>query len=301
MLEFDDVYKSFGDKKVLQGLSFEVPAGQVFGFLAANGGGKTTAMRIAMGLLEADSGRVVMDGAVVSPGSVRGVGYMPEERGLYPKEKVRSQLRYFARLHKVPEQMIDTRIDELLEELEVAHYVDTQLQKLSLGNKQRVQIAAALIHRPKLLIFDEPFSGLDPLSVERLSELFRTYANAGATILFSSHQIEIVDRISDRIGIMKGGKIIFEGTSSALKSQGEARVVRVDTAFGPGRSIDDVDFGACPSVASHDGLVLTLKGDHITVEELTLSGLKPSEIQGVSYQENSLLDMLGRLYAKEEE
>ncbi|WJY94180.1 Energy-coupling factor transporter ATP-binding protein EcfA3 [Corynebacterium felinum] len=296
VLRISNIHKSFGEKKVLNGVNFNVHKGEIFSLLAANGGGKTTLMRIIMGLLPADSGEIHINDVQVQPGSVKGVGYMPEERGLYVNETVRKQLRYFALLHKVPADTVDKRIDKILAQLDVEQYADSKVKHLSLGNKQRVQIAAALIHEPELLILDEPFSGLDPMSVERLIALLKEYARGGRTIVFSSHQIDIVDRISDTLAVMKEGVIVFQGDPSSLKLRDELTVVHIHAVFEEGRSVEDLDFSQCSSVHSWDGLTLTLNSDHITVEELMKSGLQGQEIRGVDYQKQSLTQALESLY-----
>ncbi len=300
MLNISNIHKSFGKKKVLNGVSLEVHRGEIFSLLAANGGGKTTLMRIVMGLLPPDDGDVYIEGRPVVPGLVKGLGYMPEERGLYADEKVRDQLRYFALLHKVPKAVIDDRIDKILASLDVEQHANSKVKHLSLGNKQRVQIAAALVNEPNLLILDEPFSGLDPLSVERLSSLLADYAGQGRTVLFSSHQIDIVDRISDRLAVMKDGEIFFEGEPSSLKAQNDLTVVQIDAAFVKGRSSKDLDFSACPSVQTWDGLKLTLNTSQITVDELLKSGLQVEEIRGLTYHSQSLTQALGALYSSSE-
>ncbi len=299
MLSFQNVYKSYGSQEILKGLSFAVDEGEIFGLLAANGGGKTTAMRIAMGLIPMDSGQVYISGQEAKLGSVRGVGYMPEERGLYLDEKVGKQLRYLARLHKMSESNIDSRVETLLGELEIESYENQLLKTLSLGNKQKVQIAAALIAKPKLLILDEPFSGLDPMAVNFFSELLRSYVNEGASVLFSSHQTDVVERVSDRLGVMKSGELVFDGSADEFKKQESATMVRISLDFDDDRTLANIDFSRCPSVISTlvgEGFVeLKLSQPKISMGELARSGVKLHEIVEVSYQKHSLMEALSHV------
>lgn len=305
MIKFDNIYKGFGQRQVLNGLSLAVRKGEIFGFLAANGGGKTTAMRIAMGLLKADSGSVYLDGKEVQPGQVRGIGYMPEERGLYEHEPVAKQLKYLARLHKVPEERIDGRIAEVLASLNIEQHEKAKVKELSLGNQQRVQIAAAIIHDPDILILDEPFSGLDPVATDRTIRVLESLAEQGKSILFSSHQLDIVDRISHRIGLMEHGKLIFEGTAAEFTAESTEQVVVVTVAFQEGRGIADLDFTQCPAIEKAelqgDELELHLAQVDISVGELMQAGLRSEEIRGISRRQGNLLSSMSKFLEQAEQ
>jgi ABC-2 type transport system ATP-binding protein len=195
----------------------------MFGFVGPNGAGKTTAMRIILGVLGADSGEVRWRDALVDASVRRRFGYMPEERGLYPKMRVRGQLTYLAALHGVaaPEEAADRWI----ERLGLTERADDRVEALSLGNQQRVQLAAALVHEPELLVLDEPFSGLDPVGVDVLSGVLAEYAATGVPVVFSSHQLELVERLCEAVAIIKDGRLVASGTVDELRGPGR-KVVR---------------------------------------------------------------------------
>jgi ABC-2 type transport system ATP-binding protein len=219
VLELAGVTRSFGSLKALDDVSFEVAPGRLTGFVGANGAGKTTAMRIVMGVLSSDSGQVLLNGQPVTAAVATTFGYMPEERGLYPKLGVREQLIYFARLHGLQRRQAESNADALLEQLGLGARAGDKVEKLSLGNQQRAQIAAALVHDPQLLILDEPFSGLDPIAVDTVMGVLREYANKGAPILFSSHQLDVVERITDDLVIIAAGTIKAAGPTSDLQNE----------------------------------------------------------------------------------
>ncbi|WP_424190415.1 ABC transporter ATP-binding protein [Actinokineospora sp. G85] len=206
-------------------MSFSVAAGEVFGFVGSNGAGKTTTMRIALGVLAADSGEVRYSGSVVDQDTRRVIGYMPEERGLYPKMKVGEQLTYLARLHGLSAGRARKAVGEWTERLGVAQRVGDEVQKLSLGNQQRVQLAAALVHDPQILVLDEPFSGLDPVAVDVMSEVLLDKAAEGVPVVFSSHQLDLVERLCHRVGIVRGGRMVACDTVDALRDGGGVRLV----------------------------------------------------------------------------
>ncbi|MEZ0090082.1 ABC transporter ATP-binding protein [Streptacidiphilus sp. EB129] len=224
-LEVDGISKRYGDTIALQEMTFEVRAGEIFGFVGSNGAGKTTTMRIALGVLAADSGQVRWDGAPVTAETRSRIGYMPEERGLYPRMKVGEQLEYFARLHGLSRGDAVRATREWTERLGVAGRTGDEVQKLSLGNQQRVQLAAALVHHPEILVLDEPFSGLDPVAVDVMSEVLREKCATGVPVIFSSHQLELVERLSDRVGIVKAGRMVAIGATEELRSQGTEELV----------------------------------------------------------------------------
>lgn len=186
MLEVQDLNKSFGTLQALKGLSLKVQPGEIFGFVGSNGAGKTTAMRIMLGVLSTDSGRVSWNGKEVNDDVRRKIGYMPEERGLYPKMQVGRQLEYFARLHGLGKAEAAQATEQWTDRLGVAGRRNDNVQKLSLGNQQRVQLAAALVHDPIILVLDEPFSGLDPVAVNVMSQVLKDKAKSGVPVIFSS-------------------------------------------------------------------------------------------------------------------
>ena len=217
MLQLDNISKAFGGRTALDGVSFGVRDGRMTGFVGGNGAGKTTTMRILLGVLERDSGEIALDGESLGAQQRRHFGYMPEERGLYPKMKVREQLVYLARLHGLTSLDAGRNADSLIEELGLGERRDSTLESLSLGNQQRAQIAAALVHDPQILVLDEPFSGLDPLAVDTVVDVLEQRAASGASVLFSSHQLEIVERLCDDLVIISEGSIRASGEREALR------------------------------------------------------------------------------------
>jgi ABC-2 type transport system ATP-binding protein len=224
-LEIDHVSKRYGDIDALRDMTFSVGAGELFGFVGSNGAGKTTAMRVILGVLAADAGEVRWDGRPLTLATRRHIGYMPEERGLYPKMKAGAQLVYLARLHGMSAAAATASVNQWLERLGVAHRRDDEVQKLSLGNQQRVQLAASLVHNPRILVLDEPFSGLDPVAVDVMSEVLRHKCAAGVPVVFSSHQLELVERLCDRVGIVASGTMVACGSVDELRTGGRGRLV----------------------------------------------------------------------------
>jgi ABC-2 type transport system ATP-binding protein len=220
VLEVERLSKRYGDVVALQEVSVAVRAGELFGFVGSNGAGKTTTMRIIMGVLRADAGEVCWAGAPLTFATRRHIGYMPEERGLYPKMRVLEQLVYLAELHGTPAATAQRSAAHWLERLGLAARANDEVQALSHGNQQRVQLAAALVAAPEILILDEPFAGLDPLAVDVMSAVLREQAEAGIPVLFSSHQLDLVERLCDRVGIIRRGHMVACGTVDALAGGG---------------------------------------------------------------------------------
>jgi len=225
VLEIDRISKRYGEVVALRDLTFEVRAGELFGFVGSNGAGKTTAMRIALGVLAADSGEVRWNGAPITFETRRRIGYMPEERGLYPKMKVLEQLVYLAELHGLSTDDAHRSAENWIGRLGLRDRRGDEVQKLSLGNQQRVQLAAALVHEPDVLVLDEPFSGLDPVAVDVMSQVLREKASSGVPVVFSSHQLDLVERLCDRIGIVRSGSLVACGTVDELRAGSTSRLV----------------------------------------------------------------------------
>ncbi len=216
-LELRDLRKRYGETVALDGASFAVGAGEMFGFVGPNGAGKTTLMRIVLGVLAADGGEVLWQGAPIGEEERRRIGYMPEERGLYPKMRVRDHLVFVARLHGLDEERAAASADRWLDRLGLAERAEEAVEALSLGNQQRVQLGLALVHEPDLLVLDEPFSGLDPDGVDALSGALRTeIAERRVPVIFSSHQLELVERLCDRVAIIRAGRIVGSGALDEL-------------------------------------------------------------------------------------
>ncbi len=219
MLEIDHVTKTFGGRTALSEVTFDVGRGRLTGFVGGNGAGKTTTMRIILGVLSADSGAVRLGGDPLGPADRRRFGYMPEERGLYAKMKVTEQLVYLARLHGVGAKQATTDAKDLIERLGLGERANDTVESLSLGNQQRAQIAAALVHRPEVLILDEPFSGLDPMAVDTVLGVLTDAARQGAPVLFSSHQLDVVERLCDDIVVIAGGTVRASGSRERLQNE----------------------------------------------------------------------------------
>ena len=218
MLELSRLSKRFGSLQALDDLSLSLNRGEIVGFVGSNGAGKSTTMRIVMGVLAADSGAVTWMGAPVDAAIRRTIGYMPEERGLYPRMKVAEQLVYLARLHGLSASAAKAAAERWTERLGLEGRRGDEVQSLSLGNQQRVQLAAALVSDPELLILDEPFSGLDPVAVDVMSQVLLERAAAGVPTLFSSHQLDVVERLCDRVVIIRSGRLVADGTIPELQA-----------------------------------------------------------------------------------
>jgi len=219
-LELRGVRKTYGTLVAVDDLDMAVQPGEVFGFVGSNGAGKTTTMRVALGTLIPDRGEVLWNGSPITFDVRRQVGYMPEERGLYPKMRVGEQLVYLAQLHGATEAAAQAGVARWLARFHLKDRERDEVQKLSHGNQQRVQLAAALVFGPLMLVLDEPFAGLDPEAVDSMSEVLHEQAESGIPVIFSSHQLEIVERICDHVGIIQKGRLIASGTIDELRGHG---------------------------------------------------------------------------------
>jgi len=289
MLEFDELRKSYGSNLVLDDVSFSVEPGQMFGFCGANGAGKTTTMRIALGLARADAGEVRWRGHPVDLEVRRRVGYMPEERGLYPKMPVAAQLEYFAQLHGMNPLAAKRSAGDLLESMGLEDRAKDALEKLSLGNQQRVQLAAALVSDPDVLILDEPFSGLDPTGVDALAANLAERRSRGVPVLFSSHQLELVERLCDAVGILAGGKIVASGTVDQLREREAHRQLRVVI---PGRDASwarDLDFVKVESEG--DGEVLLQLADPGRDQDVLVAAMSAGRVTQFGWRQPTLVEI----------
>jgi ABC-2 type transport system ATP-binding protein len=232
VLEVDRIAKSFGNVVACRDVSFGIAPGELFGLVGSNGAGKTTTMRIVLGVLAPDTGDVRVDGEPVTLSTRRRMGYLPEERGLYPRMRVLDQLVYLAELHGMSTNDAHRAADLWTARFGLRDRRGDVLAKLSLGDQQRVQLAAALVHDPDLLILDEPFAGLDPAAVAVLAEVLRERAAAGAPVLFSSHQLDLVERLCDRVGVIQNGHMVAAGTVEELSAGGRVELL-VDAPDAP--------------------------------------------------------------------
>ncbi|MFL6140417.1 MAG: ABC transporter ATP-binding protein [Labedaea sp.] len=297
-LVFDHLSKRYGDVVALQEATFDVRAGELFGFVGSNGAGKTTAMRIALGVLAADSGTVWWDGAPITMETRRHIGYMPEERGLYPKMKVGEQLIYLARLHGMSALAARRSMTEWTERLGVAHRRDDEVQKLSLGNQQRVQLAAALIHEPTILVLDEPFSGLDPVAVDVMSNVLLAKAAQGIPVVFSSHQLDLVERLCHRVGIIRSGQMVAVGTVDELRAGATTRLVVDAPHAGP----DWADALQGVSLVGWEGHRVVLELAHGVDDQLVLqTALSTGPVREFTRRQATLTELFRNVVSTEEE
>ena len=289
MLSIQDMHKSFGDVVALDGCTFGVERGSMLGFLGPNGAGKTTAMRSIFGLMRPDSGEVTWDGQPIGLDQRRHFGYMPEQRGLYPKMKVHDQLTYLGRLRGMSTKAAVAAADHWLERFGLSDRASDPLEALSHGNQQRVQLAAALIHDPELLVLDEPFSGLDPIASETMSDILREQAASGKAVVFSSHQLDLVEDLCEEVAIINKGVIVVEGTVRDLKDAAPIRHLELE-----------VDGDATALLESLDG-IRSIESDgarhHLVIEAgtdvrgLLVRAQDAGRIRHFSYTAPSLSDL----------
>lgn len=225
--------RRFGDNVAVNDVSFSVRPGEMTGFVGANGAGKTSTMRMIMGVLAIHDGEVRWDGEPITGSDRARFGYMPEERGLYPKQGIEDQLTYLGQLRGMSRRDASTEATRLLDRFELGGRAKDKLEALSLGNQQRVQIAAALLHGPTALILDEPFSGLDPVAVDSMLDLITEKLRQGVPVLFSSHQLDLVDRVCDNLVVLSEGVVQAAGTAEELRSSGP-RKYRISTGSDAG-------------------------------------------------------------------
>ena len=296
MLEIADIRKRFGDVPALDGCSFSVERGRMLGFLGPNGAGKTTAMRAIFGLVEPDSGDLRWDRRPVQlPDRLR-FGYMPEERGLYPRMPVGEQIAYFARLHGMGASAARAAAQAWLERLSLEERAGAKVEELSHGNQQRAQLAAALVHEPELLVLDEPFAGLDPVAVQTLADVLRGEAARGAAVLFSSHQLELVQDICEEVAIIDRGRVVATGDLAALRRRSKRRQIELQLADGPPDWLPHV--AGVDLVGRYNGdLRLSLEGDvdpELVLHEAEEVGQVVSFTYGPPSLSELFLELVGR-------
>ncbi|MBP3937952.1 MAG: ATP-binding cassette domain-containing protein [Clostridia bacterium] len=254
ILELRNIEKSFGEKKVLTGVSFKAEGGKAFGLLGRNGAGKTTSIRILMDVFPANSGEVLIDGQPINYSKI-GIGYLPEERGLYPKKVILDQLTYFAELKGMSRKSAVQSIDYWLERLGMIAYRNKRLDTLSKGNQQKIQLITALAHDPDIIILDEPFSGLDPVNAMLLKDVVKEQISKGKIVLFSSHQMSYIEEFCDSIAILNNGIVALHGDLRDIKRDypRDRLVVRTET---PDAIISD--FGSSCTLMENGDLMIHL-------------------------------------------
>ena len=254
ILELKNIEKSFGEKKVLTGVSFKAEGGKAFGLLGRNGAGKTTSIRILMDVFPANSGEVLIDGQPIDYNKI-GIGYLPEERGLYPKKIIIDQLTYFAELKGMSRKAAVESIDYWLGRLGMMEYRNKRLDTLSKGNQQKIQLITALAHDPDIVILDEPFSGLDPVNAMLLKDVVKEQITKGKIVLFSSHQMSYIEEFCDSIAILNNGVVALHGDLHDIKRDYPRNrlVVKTET---PDAII--ADFGSSCTVMENGDLMIRL-------------------------------------------
>lgn len=229
-LVLEQVVKQFGEKTAVSEISLQVEQGEIYGLLGANGAGKTTTMRMVLGLIYPDSGRILYNGKPYGNELQHQMGYLPEERGLYPKVKVSDQIIYLARLRGMSASEADKNLKYWLDRFEVPEYYDKKIEELSKGNQQKMGFIAAVVHKPKLVIMDEAFSGLDPVNVELLKATVKELRDEGTSILFSTHRMEHVEELCRNITILDRSKTVLQGNLTEIKKRYPREEVILNTS-----------------------------------------------------------------------
>ena len=296
MLEIADIHKHFGGVQALDGCSFSLERGRMLGFLGPNGAGKTTTMRAIFGLVEPDSGEVLWDRRPVQLPERLRFGYMPEERGLYPRMPVSEEIAYFGRLHGMSSAAARAATVAWLDRLGLAERADAKVEELSHGNQQRAQLAAALVHEPELLVLDEPFAGLDPVAVQTLADVLRGEAERGAAVLFSSHQLELVEDICEQVAIIDHGRVVATGDLAALRRQSEKREVELQLEGVPSDWLPHVV--GVDLVGRHNGDLRLSLGRDVDPELVLHEAEEVGHVIGFSYGPPSLSELFLELVAK---
>jgi ABC-2 type transport system ATP-binding protein len=293
MLDFDGATKRFGAVTALDQCTFAARPGRLTGFLGPNGAGKTTAMRAVFGLVELDTGTVRWHGAPVSAAERARFGYMPEERGLYPRMRVRDQLVYLGELCGRGAKDVARSVDAWLDRLDLAGRAADRLDALSHGNQQRVQLIAALVNEPDLLVLDEPFSGLDPIGMGAMSELLRGVAAEGATVLFSSHQLDLVEDLCQDVVIIEHGRIVLAGELAELRAKVPQRFVDIRYR---GRAPDWSQLPSVTVIQARDGQA-RLRVDRADLAAVAAAAGDLPHLISFTYQPPTLSDLFRQAVA----
>lgn len=280
ILSVNNITKSFGEKQVLNGISFSAESGKAVGILGRNGAGKTTLIRIIMDVFGADSGEVTIDGKPISKQKIR-IGYLPEERGLYPKHKIMEQLVYFASLQGIDKKTAINNANALFNRLNIEEYKNRRLDTLSKGNQQKVQLIATLITNPDLIILDEPFSGLDPVNASLLKDLVKDLIKDGKLVLFSSHQMNYIEEFCNEILILNGGKIVLGGAIKDIKRSYARNIIEITTE----NSTAIADF---LNTSQHNFIKRVIVNEDKVIVTLTDENFKDKLMENLSQLGNSI-------------
>jgi ABC-2 type transport system ATP-binding protein len=289
MLAFSDVSKRFGPVQALDGCSFAVDRGSMLGFLGPNGAGKTTAMRAVFGLVQLDGGELLWDGKAIGAAERLRFGYMPEERGLYPRMPVGDQLEYFACQHGLSAVRARAAAAHWLERLDLAERAASKVEELSHGNQQRAQLAVALLHKPDLLVLDEPFAGLDPVAVQVLADVLRGEAARGAAVLFSSHQLELVEDICEAVAIIDRGRIVAAGDVDVLRRRSQRRRIDLQLDGAPSHWLPDI--AGLEIVERRNGDLHLLADRDVDPEQVLAAAERTGRLVEFSYGPPSLSEL----------
>ncbi len=294
MLEVLDLHQRFGDVVALDGVTLAVGEGELVGLVGRNGAGKTTAMRAVMGILRPDAGEVRWQGHPVGDDARLRFGYMPEERGLYAQMRIGDQVTYFARLHGLERHAAARAATRWLTRLGLAGRAQDLLVTLSHGNQQRVQLAVALAHDPQLLVLDEPFAGLDPEAVDSLSAVLREQGAEGRSILFSSHQLELVERICRRVVVLDAGRVIAAGTLAELRERFPAQLrVRVGSSTDWASTLDGVRV-----LSSDEDGVLLLVDPGVDSQAILRAAQQAGPVERFAFESAGLIDLYRQMISQ---
>jgi ABC-2 type transport system ATP-binding protein len=292
LLEIRGLTKRYGPVTALDGAAFTVRRGRLVGFLGPNGAGKTTTMRCVFGLVSPDAGDVRWDGAPIDTKARLRFGYMPEQRGLYPRMRVLEQLAYFAQHHGLSGRDARSKAGTWLERFDLADRAKSKLEDLSHGNQQRVQLATALVHDPDLLVLDEPFSGLDPIGIATMSEVLRERAAAGVGVVFSSHQLDLVEEVCEDVVIISRGRVVAEGAIDDLKAASGRRHLDVEVAASGGTWLDRVPGVDATSVLEREGdRVKLLVDEGVDLSALLAAAQSAGEVRRFAFEPPKLSEL----------
>ena len=289
MLEIIDLAKRYGSVVALDGASFTARPGRIVGFLGPNGAGKTTTMRCIFGLASPDRGEVRWNGAPVGRDARLRFGYMPEQRGLYPRMRVGEQLSYFAQQHGLDGKAANAAAARWLDRMGLADRAKSKLEELSHGNQQRVQLATALVHDPELLVLDEPFSGLDPIGIATMTEVIRERAAAGVGVVFSSHQLDLVEDVCEDVVIIARGRIVASGGIDELKTASGRQHLEVEVVGSDGTWLDER--GDLTVLERSNGKVKLLVDRSVDLDGLLAMARRAGEVRTFAYEPPKLSEL----------
>ena len=286
-LKLDHVTKKFGNHVAVNNLSLEIPEKSLFGFLGGNGAGKTTTFRMILNLLDQTTGTITWNGEPITGNKSDVIGYLPEERGLYPKLKVKEQLIYLGKLRGLSKQTAGSELLRWLDYFEIPEYIDKRVEQLSKGNQQKIQFISAVLHKPKLLILDEPFSGLDPINVDMIIEAIMKLKDDGTSIIFSSHQMDRVEELCEDLCILRKGNAVVKGNLNEIKRTFSRKNLAIQ-AEGDTRFLEVIN-GVVKYKQHANGCVLQIENE--TVSQEVLKALQGQFIRKFELVEPSLHDI----------